>query len=106
MTDLLGGLFGGSYGGTSAGDPFGFFTLEKALPDAWMLLHGMFAELKRGTLSGAEVIEEMEKIAGKAKHDEADDLFPEYYDANAEPEALAELLEGAIERMKERYGGK
>ena len=78
--------------------------LEAAIPDAWMLLHETFADLRRGAISGKAAISTMEMLAIKAKRD--DDMFGDSYSANGDNEALYELLRAAIARMKERYGGE
>ncbi len=77
--------------------------LENAIPDAWVLLHELFQDLRHGDMSGREVIAAMEAKAVKVKRED-DHLFPDSYDSNADSEALYELLQAAIARMKERYG--
>ena len=78
-----------------------------ALPDAWLLVHGVFSDLRKGVITAERAVGEIERIANRAAQDELE-LFTQYpmYSASHESVALAELLRTAARRIRERYGLK
>ena len=81
--------------------------LVAALPDAWVLAHEVFVDLRKGTVTAEKAVSELEQIAIRAREGELD-LFRHYpqYSPSSESIALAELIRTAAERVKERYGLK
>ena len=72
--------------------------------DAWVLTHDIFTDLKKGEITRAEAIKEIEELAKAAAKDE--DLFSaarfEYYDSLGDAADLARLLSGAVSNLQER----
>ena len=75
--------------------------LNAALPDAWVLFHGVMKDLKAGRISRECAAERARTLAHKADRDGIDmyDEFPESYCQNGEPSALAFLLRQAAEKI-------
>ena len=71
--------------------------------DAWVLTHDIFTDLKKGEITRAEAIKEIEELAKAAAKDE--DLFSaarfEYYDSLGDAADLARLLSGAVSNLQE-----
>ena len=78
-----------------------------ALPDAWVLMHEVFSDLRSGGITFEKAISELEQTAARAEQYDAM-LFSRYpmYFASNENAALAELLRTAARRIRERYGLK
>ena len=76
-----------------------------ALPDAWLLVHEVFFDLRKGAITAEKAVDELERIAKRAEQDDLD-LFNNYplYSASHESVALAELLRTAARLVRERYG--
>ena len=77
--------------------------LQAALPDAWVLFHGVMKDLKAGRISRECAAERARTLAHKADRDAIDmyDEFPESYCQNGEPSALAFLLRQAAEKISQ-----
>ena len=77
--------------------------LNAALPDAWVLFHGVMKDLKAGRISRECAAERARTLAHKADRDAIDmyDEFPESYCQNGEPSALAFLLRQAAEKISQ-----
>ena len=75
--------------------------LNAALPDAWVLFHGVMKDLKAGRISRESAAERARTLARKAYRDEIDpcEEFPASYCPNGEPSALAFLLRQAAEKI-------
>ena len=75
--------------------------LNAALPDAWVLFHGMMKDLKTGRVSRESAAEHARTLARKADCDEVDmcDEIPGGYIQNGESTALAFLLRQAAEKI-------
>ena len=76
-----------------------------ALPDAWVLSHEIFEDLRKGAITCEKAVSELERLAARAAQRDMD-LFSQYprYGASSESIALAELLRGAAARLRERFG--
>ena len=81
--------------------------LTAALPDAWVLVHDVFSDLRRGVITFEKAVSELEQTANRAERYDQDlfSRYPIYYPSN-ENAALAELLRAAARRIRERYGRK
>ena len=77
--------------------------LQAALPDAWVLFHGVMKDLKAGRISRECAAERARTLAHKADRDAIDMYgeFPESYCQNGEPSALAFLLMQAAEKISQ-----
>ena len=77
--------------------------LHDALPDAWMLTHKIFKDLKAGTMTQEQAIAQIDALAERADQDDPA-LFDSHqnYTQNEDNDALAEMLRSAVERMKAR----
>ena len=73
--------------------------LNAALPDAWVLFHGVMKDLKNGRISRECAAERARTLARKVADDEMYDEFPESYFQNGESTALAFLLRQAAEKI-------
>jgi len=74
--------------------------LQAALPDAWVLFHGVMKDLKTGRISRECAAERARILARKAADgDDMFDEFPESYFQNGESTALAFLLRQAAEKI-------
>ncbi len=77
--------------------------LQAAMPDAWVLFHGVMKDLKAGRISRECAAERARTLARKADHDEIDmdidEEFPDGYIQNGESTALAFLLRQAAEKI-------
>ena len=75
--------------------------LNAALPDAWVLFHGVMKDLKTGRISRESAAERARTLARKAYRDEIDlcEEFPASYCPNGEPSALVFLLRQAAEKI-------
>ena len=75
--------------------------LQAALPDAWVLFHGVMKDLNTGRISRECAAERARTLARKADRDAIDmyDEFPESYCQNGESTALAFLLMQAAEKI-------
>ncbi len=73
--------------------------LNAALPDAWVLFHGVMKDLKAGRISRECAAERARTLARKVADDEMYDEFPESYCPNGESTALAFLLRQAAEKI-------
>ena len=75
--------------------------LNAALPDAWVLFHGVMKDLKAGRISRECAVERARTLARKAERDEivTCEEFPNSYCPNGEPSALAFLLRQAAEKI-------
>ena len=77
-----------------------------ALPAAWVLVHDVFSDLRKGKITREKAIEEISKFAELAENENENDdpnLFGgphEYFQHYVESSAIAELLRAAAERMK------
>ena len=78
-----------------------------ALPDAWVLAHEIFDDLRKGSITCEKAVSELERLAARAAQRDMD-LFSPYptYGASVESIALAELLRSAAVRLRERFGVK
>jgi len=71
-----------------------------ALPDAWVLAHGIFDDLKLGIIKPEKAVSDIELLAERADQDDLS-LFERYpYTPNGDSEVLAEMLRMAAEKMK------
>ena len=80
-----------------------------ALPDAWVLIHGILDELREGKITWEKALSDIEKKAKRARQGDNslfDGLEIEYDNPNGDVEALAILLEDAVGRMKKIGGMK
>ena len=79
--------------------------LNAALPDAWVLAHGIFSGLYAGAIPWTTAIGELNHLATRASQDDPS-LFDQHplYMPSGESAALAELLGEAVRRMRERQG--
>ena len=75
--------------------------LNAALPDAWVLFHGVMKDLKAGRISRECAAARARTLARKADRDEIDiyDEIPGGYCQNGESTALAFLLRQAAEKI-------
>ena len=76
--------------------------LNAALPDAWVLFHGVMKDLKAGRISRECAAERARDLARKADREEIDmlyDEFSDHYCQNGESKALAFLLRQAAEKI-------
>ena len=74
--------------------------LNAALPDAWVLFHGVMKDLKTGRISRESAAERARDLARKADREEIGyEEFPNGYIQNGEPSALAFLLRQAAEKI-------
>ena len=73
--------------------------LNAALPDAWVLFHGVMKDLKAGRISCECAAERARTLARKVADDDVYDEFPDHYYQNGEPTALAFLLRQAAEKI-------
>ena len=73
--------------------------LNAALPDAWVLFHGVMKDLKAGRISRECAAERARTLARKVADDEMYDEFPESYCPNGESTALAFLFRQAAEKI-------
>ena len=75
--------------------------LQAALPDAWVLFHGVMKDLKAGRISRECAAARARTLARKADRDEIDiyDEIPGGYCQNGESTALAFLLRQAAEKI-------
>ena len=73
--------------------------LQAALPDAWVLFHGVMKDLKDGRISRECAAERARTLARKAADDDMYDEFPDHYYQNGEPPALAFLLRQAAAKI-------
>ena len=73
-----------------------------ALPDAWVLVHEVFSDLRKGTITCEKAVSELETAAARAAQDDPDlfSQYTDYYIVNGEGTALAELLRAAAQRIK------
>ena len=82
---------------------------EAALPDAWILVHMVFSDLRKGAITYEKAVSDIERLAERAASDETDNaLYGPYadYSLGFERDALAELLRAAAKRMRERIADK
>ena len=80
-----------------------------ALPDAWILVHKVFSDLRTGAITYEKAVSDIERFADRAASDEDDNsLYGPYgeYSLGFERAALAELLRAAAKRMRERIDRK
>ena len=83
---------------------------KHARVDAWVLTHGIFADLKRGAITQEDAIKEISDLAKHAAalgDDDLEELFPsprfDFYDNNfGDAAPLARLLSGAVSNLQER----
>ena len=77
--------------------------LMSALPDAWVLVHDLFVDLREGRMTRPKVVDELNRLAGRAEQDDIDlfDGLSYDYGASGENAALGELLRAAAERLAE-----
>ena len=82
--------------------------LMSALPDAWVLVHDLFVDLRAGRMTRSKVVDELKRLAGRAEQDDLDlfDNLAYDYGASGETAALGELLRAAAERLAEGAGRK
>ena len=73
--------------------------LNAALPDAWVLFHGVMKDLKAGRISRESAAERARTLARKVVDDDMDDEFPDSYCQNGESTALAFLLRQAAAKI-------
>ena len=73
--------------------------LNAALPDAWVLFHGVMKDLKAGRISRRTAAERARTLARKVVDDDMDDVFPDWYCQNGESTALAFLLRQAAGKI-------
>ena len=73
--------------------------LHAALPDAWVLFHGVMKDLKAGRISRRTAAERARTLARKVVDDDMDDVFPDWYCQNGESTALSFLLRQAAEKI-------
>ena len=73
--------------------------LQAALPDAWVLFHGVMKDLKAGRISRETAAERARTLARKVADDDVYDEFPDSYCQNGESTALAFLLRQAAEKI-------
>ena len=73
--------------------------LQAAMPDAWVLFHGVMKDLKSGRISRETVALRARTLARKAADDDMYDEFPVSYCQNGESTALAFLLRQAAEKI-------
>lgn len=73
--------------------------LNAALPDAWVLFHGVMKDLKAGRISCECAAERARTLARKVVDDDMDDVFPDWYCPNGESTALVFLLRQAAEKI-------
>ena len=73
-----------------------------ALPDAWVLAHDLFDDLRAGIIARPKAIADLNRLAERAEQDDLT-LFGNVpsYSANGENTALAELLRAAAKRLSE-----
>ena len=75
------------------------YRLNAALPDAWVLFHGVMKDLKAGRISRECAAERARALAHKVVDGDMDDEFPDSYCQNGESTALAFLLRQAAEKI-------
>lgn len=76
--------------------------LSAALPDAWMLFHGVMADLRAGRITREKAAERARVLAARAKRandGNAELPFPDYYDQNGETLPLMFLFRQAAEKI-------
>ena len=74
--------------------------LQAALPDAWVLFHGVMNDLRTGRISRECAADRARTLARKvADEDMLYDEFPDSYYQNGESTALAFLLRQAAEKI-------
>ena len=74
--------------------------LQAALPDAWVLFHGVMKDLRTGRISRECAADRARTLARKvADEDMLYDEFPDSYFQNGESTALAFLLRQAAEKI-------
>ena len=81
--------------------------LMAALPDAWVLSHGIVSDLRKGAITWEKAVSELDLLADRA--DQYDlNLFAAYpfYNASNIGRAIAELLRMASQHIRERYERK
>jgi hypothetical protein len=76
--------------------------LVAALPDAWVLVHGLFEDLRTGGITRSKAAAELDRLAERAEQDDLNlfDNLPSYTASN-EYAALGELLRAAAKRLLE-----
>ena len=76
--------------------------LMSALPDAWVLAHGLFDDLRTGRITRAKAVAELNRLAERAEQDDLNlfDNLPSYT-SSGENAALGELLRAAAKRLSE-----
>ena len=81
--------------------------LAIAVPDVWVLTHGILADLRKGAITWEKAESELNRLADRAAEDDMN-LFASspFYNASNESRAVAELLRAAARRIRERYGRK
>ena len=76
--------------------------LLSALPDAWVLAHGLFDDLRTGGITRAKAVAELNRLAERAEQGDLNlfDNLPSYT-SSGENAALGELLRAAAKRLSE-----
>ena len=76
--------------------------LQSALPDAWVLAHGIIEDLHKGGITRSKAVAELNRLARRAAEDDLNlfDNLPSYT-ASGENAALGELLRAAAKRLSE-----
>ncbi|MBR4616198.1 MAG: hypothetical protein IKO55_11385, partial [Kiritimatiellae bacterium] len=81
--------------------------LMSALPDAWVLAHSLFDDLRKGIITRPKAVAELNRLAGLAEQDDLN-LFDNFtfYTSSNENAALGELLRAAAKRLSEGANSK
>ena len=81
--------------------------LTVALPDVWVLAHGILSDLRTGAIRWEKAESDLNSLADRAAQDDLN-LFAAYpfYNASNENRAVTELLRAAARRIRERYDRK
>ena len=76
--------------------------LMSALPDAWVLAHSLFDDLRKGTITRTKAVAELNRLAERAEQEDQNlfDHLP-LYSSSSEYAALGELLRAAAKRLSE-----
>ena len=79
--------------------------LVAAMPDAWVLLNGVFKDLREGAITYEKAVSTIADYA-KRVHEDEDLFYNTSYQPNGDNDELYDLLNAAAQRMKERYPEK
>ena len=79
--------------------------LMAAIPDAWVLLNGVFKDLREGAITHKKAVSIIADYA-KRVHENEDLFFGTSYQPSGDNDELYDLLNAAAQRMKERFPEK